>query len=195
MKESVPLLILDLDETLIYGAEREWPRLCDFPVGPFYVYKRPHLDEFLRGAGKHYRLAIWSSASSGYVAAIARTIVPFGLEWAFVWCRDRCTAKLNAETFETEYIKNLKKVKRAGFDLARVLVVDDTRYTAGRNYGNAIYVAPFEGDPGDEELPLLLKYLESLVGFENFRAIEKRGWRSRIANSEVAQQGSGKGGL
>ena len=177
MKESVPLLILDLDETLIYGQNREGPRLCDFPVGPFYVYKRPHLDEFLRGAGKRYRLAIWSSASSGYVAAIARTIVPFGLEWAFVWSRDRCTAKLNAETFETEYIKNLKKVKRAGFDLARILVVDDTRHTAGRNYGNAIYVAPFEGDPGDEELPLLLKYLESLVGFENFRVIEKRGWR------------------
>jgi carboxy-terminal domain RNA polymerase II polypeptide A small phosphatase len=77
----------------------------------------------------------------------------------------------------------LKKVKRMGYDLARVLVVDDTRHKVARNYGKAIYIAPFEGDPADEELPLLLKYLESLAGCHNFRAIEKRRWRSRIATN------------
>ena len=176
MNESLPLLILDLDETLIYGAEKEGPRPCDFRVGPFHVHKRPHLDEFLRGMGKLFNLAVWSSASSDYVAAIAARILPSELDWAFVWSRESCTVKRNLETFETEYIKDFKKVKRAGYDLARVLIVDDTRHKVARNYGNAIYVVPFEGDPGDEELPPLLKYLETLVGVENFRTIEKRGW-------------------
>jgi RNA polymerase II subunit A small phosphatase-like protein len=187
MNESLPLLILDLDETLIYGAEREGARPCAFRVGPFHVYKRPYLDEFLSSVGTHYRLAIWSSATEGYVAEITQHILPAGLEWAFVWSRDRCTAKRNLETFGTEYIKDLKKVKRAGFDLARILVVDDTRHKVARNYGNAVYIAPFEGDPADEELPLLLKYLESLVGCQNFRAVEKRGWRSKVAKETSSQ--------
>lgn len=177
---DLPLLILDLDETLIYGAEREGPRPCDFRVGQFHIHKRPHLDTFLLGAGKLFNLAVWSSASSDYVAAIAATILPAGLEWVFVWSRDRCTAKRNLETFETEYVKDFKKVKRAGYDLARVLIVDDTRHKTARNYGNAIHVVPFEGDCGDLELPLLLKYLECLAHAENFRAVEKRGWKSKI---------------
>lgn len=97
--------------------------------------------------------------------------------------RERCTVKRNLETFETEFVKDLKKVKRAGYDLARVLVVDDTRHKVARNYGNAIYIAPFEGDPDDEKLPLLKKYLEGLLAFENFRAVEKRGWRGKVAHS------------
>lgn len=182
--ESLPLLVLDLDETLIYGAEGEGQRPCDFRVGRFHVFKRPHLDEFLRGAGKLFRLAVWSSASADYVDAIARTILPPGLEWAFVWSRDRCVIRRNLETFETEYVKDLKKVKRQGYDLARILVVDDTGHKVARNFGNAIYITSFEGDPDDEELPILLQYIGSIAGAENFRAIEKRGWRATTAGSK-----------
>jgi RNA polymerase II subunit A small phosphatase-like protein len=178
-----------LDETLIYGAEREGMRPCDLRVGPFVVYKRPHLDGFLQEVGRFFRLAIWSSASWGYVTAIADHILPIGLQWDFVWARERCITRRNLETFETEYIKDLKKVKRAGYDLARVLIVDDTWHKVARNYGNAIYVAPFGGDSADAELPLLRKYLESLVGCQNFRAIEKRGWRSRMIQSADQQTG------
>lgn len=180
MNESRPLLILDLDETLIAAVEEEGPWPCDFRVGPYHVRKRPHLDNFLGGVKKHYDLAIWSSASSDYVAEITRRIASPGLEWAFVWSRERCTVKRNVETFETEYVKDLKKVKRAGYDLSRILIVDDTRHKVARNYGNAIYIAPFEGDPGDSELPLLQAYLEMVVDFDNFRIIEKRGWRTRV---------------
>jgi TFIIF-interacting CTD phosphatase-like protein len=183
MNKFVPLLVLDLDETLIYGAEREGTRPCDFRVGRFHVFKRPHLDDFLCGAGELFRLAVWSSASADYVDAIARTIIPPGLEWAFVWSRDRCVIRRNPETFETEYVKDLKKVKRQGYDLARILVVDDTGHKVARNFGNAIYITSFDGDPDDKELPILLQYIGSIAGAENFRVIEKRGWRARIAGS------------
>ena len=60
----------------------------------------------------------------------------------------------------------------------------DTRHKIARNYGNAIHIVPFEGDSGDLELPLLLKYLELLADAENFRAVEKRGWRSKVAREQ-----------
>jgi NLI interacting factor-like phosphatase len=41
------LLILDLDETLIYATEEPLQRVPDFIIGPYAVYRRPYLTEFL----------------------------------------------------------------------------------------------------------------------------------------------------
>jgi TFIIF-interacting CTD phosphatase-like protein len=190
MNEHRPLLILDLDETLIYGSEREGLCKCDFRVDQFYVHKRPHLHEFLCGVADRYILAVWSSASSAYVELISRQIIPPGIQWAFVWNRERCTVSRNPETLEVEYAKDLKKVKRKGYDLARVLIVDDTHHKVARHYGNAIYIQPFEGDPSDEELPLLQAYLIGIADSNNFRQIEKRGWRNRTSISNAKRNES-----
>jgi TFIIF-interacting CTD phosphatase-like protein len=176
--DSKRLLILDVDETLIYGAETALERPGDFCVGPYQVYRRPYLSEFLAGVGKWYELAIWSSATLDYVSDIAKTICPAPLEWRFVWGRDRCTQRMHPELFQIDYIKDLKKVRRLGYDLDRVLFIDDTPSKLARNFGNAIYVQPFTGDPSDEELSLLLRYLDSVRSVSNYRALEKRGWRS-----------------
>lgn len=46
-----PLLILDLDETLIHATEQP-EREADFQIFHYHVYKRPYLEEFfLRSAG------------------------------------------------------------------------------------------------------------------------------------------------
>jgi RNA polymerase II subunit A small phosphatase-like protein len=74
-------------------------------------------------------------------------------------------------------VKDLKKVKRKGYDLGRVLIVDDTPQKVERNFGNAVYVRPYFGDPEDNELAQLAPYLESLRACGNVRAVEKRGWR------------------
>jgi hypothetical protein len=42
-----PLLILDLDETLVYATKKSVDVGHDFRVLDYYVRKRPHLDEFL----------------------------------------------------------------------------------------------------------------------------------------------------
>lgn len=173
------LLILDLDECLIYGSEVVLHRNADFRVGPFHVYRRPGLAEFLSGVAELFELAVWSSATSDYVGEIAEEICPAGYEWKFVWSRDRCTPRMHGETMETVYIKDLKKIKRLGYSLERILFIDDTRAKVARNYGNAIYVAPFEGDDQDNELERLLSYLNSIKHEPNFRSVEKRGWRSR----------------
>ena len=173
------LLVLDLDECLIYGADAEMHRTADLRVGPYHVYCRPHVAEFLNGAAEWYELAVWSSASTDYVGGITSQIRPVSVSWKFVWARERCTPRMDAETRENVYLKDLRKVKRLGYSLERILFVDDTPQKLARNYGNAIYVSPFEGADDDTELPKLLRFLESIHKEPNFRKIEKRGWRSR----------------
>lgn len=173
------LLILDIDETLIYGTESALDRDADFCVGPFHIYCRPHLAAFLKAVSACFSLAIWSSATIDYVSAIAQQICPENCEWQFVWGRDRCTRRMDPERFETIYIKDLKKVKRLGYDARRILVVDDSPNKTSRNFGNAIYVKAFEGSADDAELPKLSSYLESIRDAEDYRTMEKRGWRSR----------------
>jgi carboxy-terminal domain RNA polymerase II polypeptide A small phosphatase len=83
----------------------------------------------------------------------------------------------NLETWEEVFLKDLRKVKRNGFDLSRVLIVEDTPANVRRNYGNAAYVSPFTGDTQDDELVLLGRYLASMRAVENVRTLEKRDWR------------------
>ena len=175
-----PLLILDLDETLIFGSERELDRPCDFRVGPFFVYERPYLGSFLDSTNEHFDLAIWSSATDGYVAGIASHLTKQqGVEWIFVWSRHKCVQRMDMEWLDTIYIKDLKKLKRLGYPKERILIVDDTRRKVSRNYGNAIYPSPFEGDINDDELKRLEKYLIRINGEPNYRKLEKRGWRNQ----------------
>jgi RNA polymerase II subunit A small phosphatase-like protein len=173
------LLILDLDETLIYSTEEPLGREHDFVVGPYAVYRRPHLAEFLTPCSACFHLAVWSTASDDYVRAVVGGIMPPGVEPAFAWGRSRCVRCYDHEAFEEEFLKDLKKVKRTGYRLERVLIADDTPRKVRRHYGNAIYVPPFFGDPQDGTLPRLARYLTSLRDVTDVRSLEKRGW-SRV---------------
>jgi hypothetical protein len=133
----------------------------------------------LEGVASWYDLAIWSSATLDYVGEIARSICTPSVEWRFVWGRERCTQRMHPELFQIDYIKDLKKVKRLGYNLDYVLFVDDTPTKLARNYGNAIYVRSYTGEHWDSELQPLLQFLESVRDASDYRTMEKRGWRSR----------------
>ncbi|MCG8648966.1 MAG: HAD family hydrolase [Pirellulales bacterium] len=174
------LLVLDVDETLLHAAEAPLQRLADFRCGPYFVFRRPHVREFLLECAELFQLAVWSSSSADYLNLVLAQTVPHEVPLAFVWSRNRCVQRYDGERHETYFVKDLKKVKRLGFDLARVLIVDDTPQKLERNYGNAVYVRPYFGDPGDNELPKLASYLRSLATVEDVRRIEKRGWRTSV---------------
>ena len=63
-----------------------------------------------------------------------------------------------------------------------MLIIDDSPEKTRENYGNAIYIQPFEGNQKDEELQLLLKYLLSIKDVMNVRSFEKRGWKNKTQN-------------
>ncbi len=60
LHDARSLLILDLDETLIWATEEALDQAPDFEVGPYSVYKRPGVAEFLATAMQWFELAVWT---------------------------------------------------------------------------------------------------------------------------------------
>ena len=176
--EIVPqkLLILDLDETLIHATKevKEFPH--DFVYHQYYVYKRPYLDDFLADISAYYQLAVWSSADDQYVNDIIAQIKPSTINFEFIWGRTRCTYRRDIDLDQFNWEKRLKKIKKFGYRLESTLIVDDTQEKCKDNYGNAIYINEFNGDPHDAELKKLKEYLVKLSDVENVRTVEKRYW-------------------
>ncbi|MDD9945544.1 MAG: HAD family hydrolase [Myxococcales bacterium] len=181
------LVVLDLDETLIYASETELAHRPDFAAGSYSVYKRPFLDEFLEQALASYDVAIWTSSTAPYALAIAAELVHDIASFKFIWARDRCTARMDPETQECEFTKNLAKLRRRGFSLERTIVVDDSPEKHRRNYGNLVRVTPFFGDPEDDLLPRLADYIAALASVPNVRNVEKRGW-DRLTGSGLTNR-------
>ncbi|MDF2187982.1 HAD family hydrolase [Paraflavitalea sp. CAU 1676] len=171
------LLVLDLDETLIHATTTELDVPFAFRVDQYFVYERPGVKEFLVNISRHFSIAVWSTASDAYVDKIVQQITPPGVEMVAVWGRSKCTSRrdLVYDTFSFE--KRLDKLKSKGYTLDKILIVDDSPSKSRSNYGNAIYINPFTGDAGDQDLRLLFDYLVTLKDAPNVRSIEKRGWR------------------
>ncbi|QRN98024.1 HAD family hydrolase [Archangium violaceum] len=182
------LLVLDLDETLIHASDERLERAEDFRLFDYFVYVRPHVERFLLECAAHFRLAVWSSASDDYAAQVVKKIFPPELRLEFIWGRSRCTFSLDHQLVQMagyldpsnhyNYVKKLHKLKRKGYRLERVLIVDDTPQKCGHNYGNAIYVSEYKGAEHDDELLHLSRYLATLADAINVRVLEKRHWRS-----------------
>ncbi len=120
LNDAKTLLILDVDETLIYATYDELDLPIDFLVGDYNVYKRPFVDEFLHEVNKDFIVAIWSSATDDYVRTVAEKLIPENIPLAFVWGRSRCTYQRGIHSDgsfkdQYDYIKPLKKLKRKGY--------------------------------------------------------------------------------
>ncbi len=182
------LLILDLDETLIH-ASTITPKngnKHDFMFERYYVYKRPFLKQFLEYCLINFQVAVWSSASEEYVEHVVREIFPDTGKLLFIWGRKKCTTRISEKDRYSSYfsgpvqLKNLRKVKRKGYDLKNVIVIDNTLICHQKNYGNVIHIENFEGNPEDYELIYMMKYLEEIKEEPNIRSIEKREWRNKF---------------
>jgi carboxy-terminal domain RNA polymerase II polypeptide A small phosphatase len=171
------ILILDLDETLIYSTETVLNYHEDFQVGNYFVYKRPGLDHFLSNSNSLFKLAVWTSSSSDYAYEIIKHIFPDSIQLEFVFTQKRCNFRYNPEIGENQTVKPLKKVRRQGFSIDKIVIVDDLPETFQQNYGNAILVEKFYGEKMDKELFFLLDYLKIIASVEDVRTIDKRNWR------------------
>lgn len=109
VKTMLPLIILDLDATLIRCTKDWWnkaPHSSFRLEGEVYhLYMRPHLQKFLDALYPH-KIAVWTSAVRSYAKCVVRRI--FGPCWrhriAFLYHRKHCTVWKNT------FVKDLRKV-------------------------------------------------------------------------------------
>src|SRR5438477_464185 len=116
------LLVLDLDETLVYASEVPLDRDEDFVVGPYFIYKRPHLDHFVDYALRSFAVGVWTSSGEVYADGVIKTIFP-PKSLQFVWSSDRCTISRDPETGDHYTVKRLDKLKSKGYSLESIIVV------------------------------------------------------------------------
>ena len=192
-EKSDILVILDIDETLLYATKEPLDIDHNFKISDYFVYMRPHFDEFIKFVDQNFQFAIWSSASDSYVKEITEKLTLTD-KAAFSWARSKATLKkpstfdkdgnLNVDSIDHHFfIKRLKKVKKQlGFEMEKILIIDDTPHKSKENYGNAIYVKEFKGDQKDCELLGLIEYLSTLKTAKNVREIEKRNWREKSSS-------------
>lgn len=190
------LVVLDLDETLIHATTNPEFTHWHFELFGYKVFIRPYLNDFLNKLPAHFKVGVWSSASDDYAEAVVQRIFPENYPLEFVWGRSRCTYRANytkisklgySDPSHFQYIKNLKKLKRKGFTMKRILIIDDTPFKCELNYGNAIYPSEFKGAANDDELFWLGRYLEGFKDVADVRTIEKRHWNNSIRNQYPEQ--------
>lgn len=171
------LLILDIDEALVFSEENPLAPNFDFKLFTYNVVKRPFLDEFIQCVFEWFDVAVWTAATEDYAQTMIQYLMP-NQELKFVWSRRRCTFKYDYERGDYYWIKDLKKVKRLGYNLERVLVIEDEVRSLQRSFGNLILTKSFDGNSSDDDLNLLIHYLDWIRRESDVRKIEKRYWRS-----------------
>lgn len=147
-------VVFDLDRTLIYSRHPHTTffdkgRLRTFVTLPsdknpdgVLVIERPGLSEFLRDLSEFCELMIFTAGTREYAEPIVRTILPDGVTFSKIFCRENTTA-----TKYYEYVKNLDLLNRP---LEKVVILDDEPNAFSLHPRNGILIPKFEGDPNDD---------------------------------------------
>lgn len=186
------IIIFDLDETLIHATKQKLNIQEDFQYEDYYVYKRPYVDEFLVACSKLCAIAIWSSADDDYVQSISNQLINDSINLDFIWGRSECWIKIakvydedtGLKRKEYQNIKPLEKIRRKGFKMNNLLIIDDSPYKVKDNPDNYFIIEAFEGNQEDQVLKSLLSYLKIIITDGDFKEVNKDDWKKKILLTE-----------
>lgn len=156
---SRKLLILDIDETLIYASMFRLPMQPQFRLGLAEAVARPGLAPFLRHCFAWFRVAVWTSATEAYAADALGHILPDNLWPEFVWCRGKCYRTTDPASQDTFWVKDMDCLRERGQPLGEVLVIDDEPRGWVGHSEHVLAVPKFRGEPSDKVLANLLPVL------------------------------------
>ncbi|TVY34773.1 Nuclear envelope morphology protein, partial [Lachnellula occidentalis] len=167
-------LVLDLDETLIHsmakGGRMSSGHMVEVKLnnlvaadgsstlGPqhpilYYVYKRPHCDDFLRRICKWYNLVVFTASVQEYADPVIDLLEQERKFFSGRYYRQHCTYRHGA------YIKDLSSVEP---DLSKVMILDNSPLSYMFHQDNAIPIEGWINDPTDNDLLHLVPLLEGL---------------------------------
>ena len=152
------ILVLDLDETLIYSRDPNPPAghtnfftVMSADGAHIFVQPRPHVAEFIAAAGSIFTLYVYTAGRKAYADAILDVLDPQRLVKKRFY-RDSCVPK------NRSFVKNLKRLPNDG----QMFLLDDNADSVRINSPNAMLIKPFEGDLQDRELPAVFSKLLNL---------------------------------
>ncbi|XP_043707195.1 CTD small phosphatase-like protein 2 isoform X2 [Telopea speciosissima] len=186
-------LVLDLDETLVHStlehcddADFTFSVNFNFKEHTVYVRCRPHLKDFLEKVGNLFEIIIFTASQAIYAEQLLNVLDPKRRIFRHRVFRESCVF------VEGNYLKDLSVLGR---DLARVIIIDNSPQAFGFQVDNGIPIESWFDDRLDQELLLLLPFLESLVGVEDVRPLiaKKFNLREKIAAAVYPSLNSNKG--
>jgi RNA polymerase II subunit A small phosphatase-like protein len=136
------VLVLDLDETLVYARE-----------GPLFA--RPGLEEFLDACADKCEVVVWTAGLRAYAQAIIRTIDKKGIIKHCIYRHSKWF------TGQAGYRKDLAALGR---NLDRTIIVENTPDCIRGYQQNGILVEDYEGgERADNTIPALTEVVRMLT--------------------------------
>ena len=178
VENSKPLLVLDLDETLIRASRCKGKNNSQKPITvhkhKFYIKYRPGLKEFLQEMKKYYDIYIFTASEKEYGTKILDLIAPFIPE-SHRFFEDSITHDDGVN------VKDLTKISKS---LNKILLVDNDASSGYYQPNNTIVINSWYGDLNDNSLlqelqPVLIEATcESNICIGASKAIETQHPRS-----------------
>ena len=147
-----PLMILDIDETMIYcnGMQK---------MGEYDIITRPFLKEFLDFLKCHFNLGIFTAGEEYYAYEIVKHINKFGQYFDFILSREHCIE------FNNIYVKDLSIIKCA----ETKFILDNNIFSFANNLDEGILIKSFENNPDDDSLLKMMRYIEDTIINSTFK--------------------------
>ncbi|KAL5721204.1 hypothetical protein ACHQM5_013792 [Ranunculus cassubicifolius] len=166
-KQEKKLLVLDMDNTLMYSSQVSFGEGEDDLVftlveggSNYYVKLRPGVRFFLEKVAEMFDVMIFTAADKDYADKIIDFLDP---ENTLISRR-----AYYDDFVEHGCVKDMSKLER---DLAKVAIIDDIPQNYQLQKDNGIPIKNWSNEPDDEELLTLLPFLEGLVDVEDVRPV------------------------
>ncbi|KAJ1957389.1 Nuclear envelope morphology protein 1, partial [Dispira parvispora] len=162
-------LVLDLDETLIHGTLssqcRSYHHAVEIMVENiaclYYIYKRPHVDYFLKKVSEWYNVVIFTASIMEYADPVIDSLDPHRTLIQQRYFRESCIQQ------GCNFLKDLTIIEP---DLSHVCLIDNSPASYALNRENGIPIqAWYNNNSQDEELLNLLPFLDALRFTQDIR--------------------------
>jgi Dullard-like phosphatase family protein len=171
LAHSRPLLVLDLDETLVHASVEHTAHDVAFNVDlgsqviPVYVKIRPFARDFLRRVSALFEVAVFTASLAPYADQVVDHLDPSHTLVQHRLYRQHCT------NVDGSYIKDLSLLGRS---MERVALVDNSPVAYSFHPEHGIPILSWFDDKADTELLNLLPMLELFASSGNIHITNQR---------------------
>ncbi len=156
-------LVLDIDNTLVFTTV--CPKLKTGVI-QYMITSRPYTDELLEKMSLSYEIVLFTAGNEEYAETIRNYLDPEGRLIKKAIGGEHCV-----NTQEGYYVKDLRIFTDR--QLSDIIIVDDRIVSFAFQLENGVPVTSFDGVKDDEELKLLIDYLELIKDEPDIRRANK----------------------